>query len=323
MDDILAILNNILKTAPHWTDAGNKVGLVGVPMNALLDWQMATQAGFAAFQDPTVNQWIKKILDVWNKYLSSPDSAKVLGTDKEGWFGPTGLKALEEVANLGKTDLSFDQLFHCDPKATHHGYKSWDDFFTRTFRFDKGIRPVAEPDNDDVIVNACESKTYKVAHDVSARERFWVKGQPYSVVDMLAQDELAKEFVGGTIYQAFLSALSYHRWHSPVSGVIKKSYLVPGSYFSEPLYDDFGDNQAGDEHGEVSSQEYISVVATRAIIFIEADNPKIGLICVMGIGMTEVSTCETTVKEGQRVKKGDQLGYVLFACLHSHHSELC
>jgi phosphatidylserine decarboxylase len=50
------------------------------------------------------------------------------------------------------------------------------------------------------------------------------------------------------------------------------------------------------------------VVATRAVVFIEADNPKIGLMCFMGIGMTEVSTCETTVKEGQHVKKGDQLG---------------
>jgi phosphatidylserine decarboxylase len=32
---------------------------------------------------------------------------------------------------------------------------------------------------------------------------------------------LAELFQGGTVYQAFLSALSYHRWHSPVNGVIK------------------------------------------------------------------------------------------------------
>jgi phosphatidylserine decarboxylase len=28
----------------------------------------------------------------------------------------------------------------------------------------------------------------------------------------------------------------------------------------------------------------------------------------IGIGMTEVSTCDITVKEGQKVKKGEQLG---------------
>lgn len=40
---------------------------------------------------------------------------------------------------------------------------------------------------------------------------------------MLAHDKLAEQFVGGTVYQAFLSALSYHRWHSPVSGKIVKA----------------------------------------------------------------------------------------------------
>lgn len=38
----------------------------------------------------------------------------------------------------------------------------------------------------------------------------------------------------------------------------------------------------------------------RAIIFMEADNPDIGLMCFVGIGMDEVSTCEITAKEGKR-----------------------
>lgn len=181
--------------------------------------------------------------------------------------------------------------------------------FTRTFK--EGRRPVASPDDDNVIANACESMTYKVSTSVKERDKFWVKGQPYSVRDMLSNDPLHTDFIGGTVYQAFLSALSYHRWHSPVSGTIKKAYVVQGTYFSEPLYEDFG--MAGKkrdeaDEGENVSQEYLSVMATRAIIFIEADNPKIGLMAFMGIGMVEVSTCEITVNEGQRIKKGDQLG---------------
>ena len=134
---------------------------------------------------------------------------------------------------------------------------------------------------------------------------------------MLAFDPLADQFVGGTIYQAFLSALSYHRWHSPVTGTVKNSYVVDGTYFSEPLFEDFqstaveGDKHGAgetDSNGECTSQEYISAVATRGIMFIEADNKKIGLIAVLAVGMTEVSTCEITVKEGDKVKKGDQLG---------------
>jgi phosphatidylserine decarboxylase len=129
---------------------------------------------------------------------------------------------------------------------------------------------------------------------------------------MLAGDTLADQFVGGTIYQAFLSALSYHRWHSPVSGTVRKAYLVPGTYFSEPQFEEFGSEEEAPLAGETSAQEYLSVMATRAIIFIEADNPKIGLMAFLGIGMTEVSTCEMLVKEGQHIKKGDDLGQFHF-----------
>ena len=125
---------------------------------------------------------------------------------------------------------------------------------------------------------------------------------------MLAFDPLADQFIGGSVYQAILSALSYHRWHAPVNGTIKKAYVVPGSYFSEPLFEDFTADHAAVDIGERTSQEYFSAVATRALIFIEADNPKIGLMAFMGIGMVEVSTCDITVKEGQKVKKGDQMG---------------
>jgi phosphatidylserine decarboxylase len=123
---------------------------------------------------------------------------------------------------------------------------------------------------------------------------------------MLANDALVGEFVGGTVYQAFLSALSYHRWHSPVSGTIVKAYVQDGTYYSETLAEGF------DPAGPNESQGYITQVATRALIFIEADNPDIGLMCFMPVGMSEVSTCQITVYEGQHVKKGDQIGMFHF-----------
>ena len=52
---------------------------------------------------------------------------------------------------------------------------------------------------------------------------------------MLADDPLASQFDGGTIYRAFLSALSYHRWHSPVDGTIVKAYNIPGTYYAATL----------------------------------------------------------------------------------------
>jgi phosphatidylserine decarboxylase len=56
------------------------------------------------------------------------------------------------------------------------------------------------------------------------------------------------------------------------------------------------------------SQGYITHTAARALIFIEADNPEIGLMAVLFVGMAEVSSNEITVYEGEHVKKGDGCG---------------
>lgn len=307
---MLTVMNYLLTSAPAWTHRDRVAGVVGLPFTAMFDWPMATTAGYSAFLDPTLNQHLKSILDAWGQYLQSPPSAAVLN-EKNGWLGPEGKNQLTQVANEAVgSDHSFEEMFICDPSKENHGFQSWDDFFTRLFR--DGIRPVASPENDDVVANSCESNPYRVATNVKSHDEFWVKGQPYSVVDMLAHDPLAENFVGGTIYQAFLSALSYHRWHSPVSGKIVKAYAVQGTYYSEPLFQGFANTEGDgpDTSGEGASQAYLTEVATRCFIYIQADNPKIGLICVMPVGMVEVSTCDITVKEGQHVKKGDELGMV-------------
>lgn len=288
---MLQLFNAIMTRAP----AFNKTGLVGFPINAILDWSMGTEGGFAAFLDDKVNAQLRAMLNEWARFLGSKDSRYVLNEDPQsGWFGKDAMEAMPH----------FDQEFQCDPAEPHRGFTSWDDFFTRQFR--PGQRPVSSPADDKVIVNACESAPYRIARDVKQRDRFWIKAQPYSLQHMLANDSLTPQFVGGTIYQAFLSALSYHRWHSPVSGKVVKAYVQDGTYYSETPAEGF------DPSGPNESQGYITEVATRAMIFIEADNPEIGLMCVMPVGMAEVSTCDITVYEGQHVTKGDQLGMFHF-----------
>lgn len=44
------------------------------------------------------------------------------------------------------------------------------------------------------------------------------------------------------------------------------------------------------------------------MIFIEATDPGIGLICFLPVGMAECSSCLITVTEDQRVEKGQELG---------------
>ncbi|KAJ7895570.1 phosphatidylserine decarboxylase family protein [Mycena olivaceomarginata] len=301
---MLDVLNHILTKGPEWTDAAAGVGI--------FDYVMGTPSGHAAFLDPDVNKMLKKVLNEWGKFLKSPESAYVLGDHMEGWFGEAANKDVMQVANAPlQTNHKFEDMFVCDPAKKYHGYKSWDDFFTR--QVSENARPVASPDDDSVVTNCCESKVYNVARDAQLRAKFFIKSQPYSVLDMLAHDPLATQFAGATIYQAFLSALSYHRWHVPVSGKIVRAFVEDGTYFSEPLFEGIGDPSVHDISKDISvAQGYLTALATRAVIFIEADNKDIGLIAFVGVGMDEVSTCEITVKEGQHVRKGDQLGMFHF-----------
>lgn len=306
---MLQVMNHLLTTAPVWSEHENQIGLVGLPIHALMDWPMGTFYGFAFFLDSQVNAILKQILNVWGDFLRSPTSAHVLDRSATGWFGPTALQALTATANVDGSSYSFEELFVCDPAVENHGFASWDAFFTRKFHEDK--RPVAAPDEDSVIANVCESLPFALAYDVKQRDQFWVKGQAYSVQDMLGLNELSEQFVGGTIYQAYLSSISYHRWHAPVSGTVVKVVQIDGTYYSEPLFEIL------DTYGAVPrapryAQGYLSVVATRAVIYIQADNPHIGLVALVEVGMSEVSSCEVTVEEGQVVKKGEEIGMFHF-----------
>lgn len=254
---------------------------------------------------------LKKVLCEWGPRLQQPESARVL----DSWLDKTGggYAILTAYANAPYgTNEPFEELFECNALAPYLGFKSWDDFFVREFR--AGVRPVASPEDDNVIANACESRPYNLARDVKLREKFWIKGNLYSLVDMLGDVQLAKSFEGGIVYQAFLSPYSCHRWRVPVSGVVKHAYALDGSYFTIPEFAD-PDTRAHrlDEKVDIKEwQAWLASVATRGIVVVDADNPALRLVGFIAIGMVEVSTVELTVTEGQRITKGDEIGMFHF-----------
>jgi len=286
---LLRLINEVLTIAPEFGDQA-----VTLPLGAILDWTMGTPAGFAAYRDPRVNAMLKKILTVWGEFLDSGDSRYVLNTSPTGW-----------KCDAAKRAIGIEQYEH-DPDDQYWGFRSWNDFFTR--RFTPGARPVASPTDDKVVVSACESTPYGISTNVQRRDRFWIKSQPYSLQDMLADDESVDQFVGGTVYQAFLSATDYHRWHSPVAGTIVRAFVTEGTYYSE------ADSEGADAVNPTSSQSYLAHVAARAIILIQADDPVIGLTAFIPVGMSEVSSCliNAGITPGQHVAKGDELGYFQF-----------
>ena len=123
--------------------------------------------------------------------------------------------------------INYDD-FVCDQSKPHFGFKCWNDWFTRELV--EGARPVDGKDDPLVIVHSSENYPLLSAGvpitDVKAKDRFWLKQTCYSLYDMFeahksgVKEIIDESFVGGTVYQGFLSPWCYHRWHAPVSGIV-------------------------------------------------------------------------------------------------------
>jgi phosphatidylserine decarboxylase len=291
--ELLVQLSRVLTIAPAYSPPDGpkeEVALVGTPFSAILIWTMGTPAGFAAYRNEKINAMFKKLLAVWTQFLDSEASTYVLNTSRTGW-----------QSTQAQAQLQMDQYVY-EPDSPRWGFSSWNQFFTRKLK--PGARPIQHPNDGTAIVAACDSTVYRIARNAKRQEKFWIKAQPYSLGDMLDHKHV-DGFVGGDVFQAFLNPFNYHRWHSPVKGTIREAYVKEGLYFSQ------APSEGEDWTDQVHSEGYIAHVQTRALIFIEADNNNIGLICVMPIGMVEISSCilDDKIKPGARVEKGQELGY--------------
>lgn len=64
--ELLLVLNRIIQRAPEF----NTTGLVGTPINAVLDYPMGTRAGYVLFNDPRVNVKMKGIFGLLGKIFA-------------------------------------------------------------------------------------------------------------------------------------------------------------------------------------------------------------------------------------------------------------
>jgi phosphatidylserine decarboxylase len=334
---MLYLFNTLLTEVPEYflvKDPEVPSGLIGFPFNVIVDWPMGTESGRQFFLDPRVNESLKAILNKWNEFLSNPNGR----TGQEGggnqalidagWSSDIAVQQLEKKANDATPDSKrkFTELFEHPAGGTQENffnYPHWDAFFTRKFR--AGVRPVG----DGALVNACESFPLSFDTDVSGRTTFWLKGMPYSLHDMLGAtrdvrvSQYVDKFVGGTVYQAFLSADSYHCWNAPVNGTVVYRSLIDGTYFAETAASGFGGSSGPDPAGPDMSQRYITHIAARGVLIVDTNvenGSQIGLVGFVPVGMSEVSTCqwEDSTAEGCTITKGDVIG-----AFHSGGSTHC
>lgn len=194
-------------------------------------------------------------------------------------------------------------------------WKSFNQFFARYLKSpDK--RPIAEPNNPTIVVSPADAQPQGVwAIDnnsmIIEKEGIAIKsGTLYDVEKLIGESsEYENLFANGTFTHSFLDVGDYHRYHFPLSGVVKEIRIIPGESVSGGYTTwDSKNKRYKFDASPVGWQS----IETRGCVILETE--EYGLVALLPIGMWPVSSVnfEDNIKVGATVTKGDMLGYFLF-----------
>jgi phosphatidylserine decarboxylase len=189
-----------------------------------------------------------------------------------------------------------------DPLALDEGFESFDAFFTRPLR--SGARPFAR--GTRTVVSPCDG-TIRDVVTVEAGAEIVAKGHPYTLGELLADEDLAGRFVGGQLASVYLHPRDYHRVHSPCDALVRRVSLVPGRLLPVTA-------------ASVRRQPRVFALNERMIHVFETGHGMMALVMIAAFGVgnmtcayhrfsphareLQVHECDPPV----RLNKGDQLG---------------
>jgi phosphatidylserine decarboxylase len=172
-------------------------------------------------------------------------------------------------------------------------YASLNEFFIRK------LRPGARPINTDAdqVVSPVDGAIAAIG-EINWNDEFVVKGQRYSIKDLLQDNNVAASFIGGAFIVIYLSPSNYHRIHSPVDGLVTAHQRIPGKIY--PVHD-------------ASMRMMPKVLSRNARLITYFSTPSGAFACVK-VGAMNVSSIQYSTGESPptAVMKGDDLAFFEF-----------
>jgi phosphatidylserine decarboxylase len=295
-ETLLHGFNTILSHAPSFINDD----LVGLPFSAFVVGIDPTLSGTTLFRLPMFNQKMAAVLQDWNKFLDTPASDVGFRVEGEQW-----------LSDAAKKQYDFP-IWKKDSEKLPY-WKSWNSFFTRTFKEPAKVRPIADPESNQTVICPNDGSVFRWDANIAKKDVFWFKDMNYSLSDILsspvpAQQKIIDEhhlvdlFEGGYIFQTYLNPYNFHRWWVPVNGeVLFDPFSIPGCFFSKLVIPDFGG-------ATTASTPYLAQVNVRGLIVFKTED--YGHVCCIPLGMSEVSSVQfdPDMKKGAKVNKGQEMG---------------
>jgi phosphatidylserine decarboxylase len=176
-------------------------------------------------------------------------------------------------------------------KEIHH-YPTLNTFFTR--RLKGGVRPI-DP-RPDTVISPVDALITGMG-EIKEGTIFNVKGQTYTIREMLEDPKRESVYHQGHYIVLYLSPTDYHRIHTPISGEIMKHVHKIGKVY--PV------NEFGLRHMKRVLSRNERLITYLKNSYTEMAVVKVGALNVASIQLNE----RLTTKE---VQKGDELAYFEF-----------
>ncbi len=253
------------------------------------------------------------MIKVYNRITKDYDIENVAGGNYIKWsYGSPIGKSLTELlikkklfsklyglycdTSLSKKKISkFIKDFNIDMSISSSSisdFKNFNDFFIRALK--NGARPISMDKN--LLISPGDGRLFAY-ENISMNELVQVKGIHYSLSELIKDNDLAKDYEGGTCLVLRLCPTDYHRFHFIDSGIPFKNNFIKGNYYSvNPM--------ALERIPKLYCQN------KREWSVFKSDN--FGDILHIEVGATCVGTIVQTYTENKRVNKGDEKGYFKF-----------
>lgn len=231
-----------------------------------------------------ISSWLRDFAVAWGAFLDTPESKGCIESYR---YAP---------------EYALQDYVHPDPKD----YKTFNEYFSREFRDINVQRPIAQPENDRVIVFPAESTfvgqwtiTTEIKEPYKALPSIVVKHVEWPIKELLKDSVYAKDFEGGILCHSFLNVYDYHRLHTPVKGKVLEAKIIPAQVYLEVTLEELTNEQEEEVNPNLARavipQRYLDAKDSTGYQFVQCrgllvlDSP-IGKVAVLPIGMAQVSS---------------------------------
>ena len=167
-------------------------------------------------------------------------------------------------------------------------FESFNDFFTRKLK--ANARPI---DRDTNTATLPADGRHLGFENISQVGGIYAKGQLLNLETLLANRTLAKKYAQGSVLISRLCPVDYHRFHSPISGVVSTPKLING-----PLY----------SVNPIALSKNIDILSQNKRILTQIKSDTFGSVLFLQVGATNVGSILHTYKPNEFYEKGQELG---------------